>query len=218
MIQPSSGESARMNILHVSCSPRGVGAGSYRLSQRIIDALLQRHPQAKIVARALWAAPAPHVDAGYAQALAAGGIDTPAAPGTALATSDAWIRELEAADCVVIATPLHNFTVPAVLKNWIDHVVRIGRTFSATPEGKVGLLAGRPVYVAVSSGGFRTGEHARSPDFLEPYLKAILATIGLGQVHFFSLQAQSMGDALAARYAALARDAVADHFAAATQT
>jgi FMN-dependent NADH-azoreductase len=206
-----------MNILHISCSPRGVGAGSYRLSQRIIDALLQRHPQATVVQRALWAAPQLHVDAGYALALASGGVDTQAAPGSALATSDAWIRELEAADCVVIATPLHNFTVPATLKNWIDHVVRIGRTFVATPEGKVGLLAGRPVYVAVSSGGFRTGEHARSPDFLEPYLRAILATIGLAQVHFFSLQAQSLGDALAARHAALAQDAVADHFAAGAQ-
>lgn len=206
-----------MNILHISCSPRGVGAGSYRLSQRIIDALLQGHPQARVVPRALWAAPQLHVDAGYALALADGGADTPAPPGTALATSDAWIRELEAADCVVIATPLHNFTVPAALKTWIDHVVRIGRTFVATSEGKFGTLAGKPVYVAVSSGGFRTGEHARSPDFLEPYLRAILATIGLAEVHFFSLQAQSLGEALAARHAALAQDAVAAHFAAAAE-
>ena len=88
---------------------------------------------------------------------------------------------------------MHNYTVPSVLKSWLDHVVRIGITFNSTPEGKVGTLPDRPVYIAVSSGGWRTGEHARQPDFLEPYLRAILGTIGLKQLHFFSLQATSRG-------------------------
>lgn len=57
--------------------------------------------------------------------------------------SDLLIDELRAADAVVIATPMHNFTVPSVLKAWLDHVVRIGVTLNATPAGKVGTLADR---------------------------------------------------------------------------
>ena len=34
-----------------------------------------------------------------------------------------------------------------------DHVVRVRRSFELGPQGKVGLLRDRPVYVAVSSGG-----------------------------------------------------------------
>jgi FMN-dependent NADH-azoreductase len=114
---------------------------------------------------------------------------------------------------VVIATPMHNFTVPSVLKAWLDHVVRIGVTFNATPEGKIGTLVDRPVYIAVSSGGWRTGERARQPDFLEPYLRAILPTIGLKDLHFFSLQALVAGpEAITAAHAAVEQE-LAQHFA-----
>lgn len=98
------------------------------------------------------------------------------------------IRELESADCLVIGTPMHNYTVPSALKAWIDHVVRANRTFTHIPTGKLGVLADRPVYVAVSSGGSFASEPARQPDFLTPYLTAILNTIGLRTIHFFSVQ------------------------------
>ena len=71
----------------------------------------------------------------------------------ALASSERLIGELETADLIVIDTPMHNFTVPSVLKTWIDHVVRPNRTFRSTPEGKVGLLRDRPVFLVVTCGG-----------------------------------------------------------------
>jgi len=48
----------------------------------------------------------------------------------ALALSDILLAELEAADVLVLAVPMHNFGVPSTLKAWIDHVVRPGRAFS----------------------------------------------------------------------------------------
>jgi len=65
---------------------------------------------------------------------------------------------------VVIATPVHNYTVPSALKTWIDHIVRVRRTFNITPNGKVGLLRDRPVFVAVSSGGRYSGAHQKTPE------------------------------------------------------
>ena len=185
-----------MKILHITCSARGQQSVSYRLSRRVMDRLLSQHPAAQIVTRDLWAEPLPHIDGEYAAAL--GGtrdrVSAAAARGlSSLALSDRLIAELRDADCVVIATPMHNFTVPSVLKAWLDHVVRIGVTFNATPEGKIGTLADRPVYIAVSSGGYRTGERARQPDFLEPYLRAILPTIGLKNLSFLSVQATAFG-------------------------
>ena len=102
--------------------------------------------------------------------------------------SEELIRELESADFVVIGTPMHNLTVPSALKAWIDHVVRARRTFNVTPAGKVGTLRDRPVFVAIASGGRFSGERARQPDFLTPYLKAILGMIGLHDLTFFSVQ------------------------------
>ena len=65
-------------------------------------------------------------------------------------------------------------------------MVRANRTFTHIPTGKLGVLADRPVYVAVSSGGSFASEPARQPDFLTPYLTAILNTIGLRTIHFRS--------------------------------
>lgn len=209
-----------MKILHITCSPRAERSASYRLSQRVMERLLAEHPAAQIVARDLWAEPLPHVDGEYAAALGgthdAGGAPAMKARGlSSLAKSDQLIAELRDADCVVIATPMHNFTVPSVLKAWLDHVVRIGVTFNATREGKVGTLADRPVYIAVSSGGFRTGERANQPDFLEPYLRAILATIGLKQTRFISVQATAAGPETATAACAAAEEELNDCFAVA---
>ena len=50
-----------------------------------------------------------------------------------MSQSEELIAELESSDFVVIGTPMHNFTVPSALKAWIDHVVRVRRTFTVTP-------------------------------------------------------------------------------------
>lgn len=115
-----------------------------------------------------------------------------------MAHSEELVQELESSDFVVIGTPMHNLTVPSALKAWIDHVVRARRTFNITPAGKVGTLRDRPVFVAISSGGRFSGERARQPDFLTPYLTTILGTIGLHDLAFFSVQGTGSGpDAVA---------------------
>lgn len=189
-----------MKILHVSCCPRGQSAESYRIGQKIIEFLREREPAAILAERVVGDGSVPHIDQDYAAVL--GGtrqLSPELAREGSLGLSDRLIRELEESDCLVVSTPMHNFTVPSGLKAWLDHVVRIGRTFNATAEGKVGTLRDRPVFVAVASGGRYSGEHARQPDFLTPYLKAILATIGLRDPAFFSVEGTAIGaDALAA--------------------
>ena len=86
----------------------------------------------------------------------------------------------------------------SALKAWIDHIVRVRRTFNTSKDGYVGVLRDRPVFVAVSSGGRYSGERARQPDFLTPYLKTVLGVIGLHDLTFFSVEGSSLGlDALA---------------------
>ena len=84
------------------------------------------------------------------------------------------------------------------MKLWLDHVIRIHRSFAATPQGKVGLIKDRPTLVLVSSGGFFAGERAKQTDFLTPYLRYALASIGINNIHFYPLQGLVFGpDAVA---------------------
>src|SRR5579864_6328776 len=78
----------------------------------------------------------------------------------ALAISDELISELLQADELILDTPMYNHAVPAVLKAWIDHVVRAGKTFRYTSAGPEGLLAGKNIkaVVIIASGGKYTGD------------------------------------------------------------
>jgi FMN-dependent NADH-azoreductase len=181
-----------MKILHISCSPRGQASESYQLSQKIIGFLRKRDAAAVVVPRYLGDGGIPAVDEAYAISQQAS--EDVSALGSA-ARSELLIQELEQADVVVIGTPVHNFTVPSSLKAWIDHVVRVRRTFDLSPQGKIGLLRDRPVLVAVSAGGRYSGERARQPDFLTPYLRAALGIIGLHDLTFFSVEGTAFGPA-----------------------
>lgn len=177
-------------ILHLICSPRGEASESLNLSRKIIRRLLERTPSAIVVERILGGQPVAAIDADYATSQQSLADQSKAG---SMILSNTLVDELEAADVVVIGTPMHNFTVPYALKAWIDHVVRVRRTFDIGVEGKIPLLRDRPVYVAIASGGVFSGERARQPDFLTLYLKAILAMIGLHDLNFFSVQGTVFG-------------------------
>ena len=186
-------------ILRITCSPRGQASESYRISEVVVGHLLESEPLAFLENRVIGDGSISYPDESYATALG-DAKQSPAevSPEGSMYQSEELIRELESADVVVIATPMHNFTVPAALKAWIDHVVRVRRTFSMSTSGKVSCLRDRPVFVAVSSGGRYSGGHSRQPDFLSPYLRAVLGTIGLHDVTFFSVEGTGIGpDALA---------------------
>ena len=120
-----------MHILHIDSSPRRE-SHSRELSAAIVEKLLEVAPGASITRRDLGFEPLPHTVADYAAALASPAT-LAAPPKGSLDVSEALIREVEAADVVVIGTPMHNFTIPSVLKAWIDQILRVGRTMMSTP-------------------------------------------------------------------------------------
>lgn len=181
-----------MNILHIDCSPRQ-HSHSRQLSAAIVEKLLEVAPGASITRRDLGTEPLPHAVADYAVALSSPAT-LAAPPKGALDLSEALIQEVEAADVIVIGTPMHNFTVPSVLKAWIDQILRVGRTVKSTPAGKVGMLRDRPVFIGVASGAVFTGERANQTDFLTPYLSLALSSIGLKTQQFLPLQATAFLD------------------------
>ncbi|WP_246676150.1 NAD(P)H-dependent oxidoreductase [Mesorhizobium sp. B2-5-4] len=144
----------------------------------MVEKVLEVAPGASITRRDLGAEPLPHTVAPYAAALASPAT-LAAPPRGSLDISEALIEEVEAADMIVIGTPMYNFSIPSVLKAWIDQILRVGRTMKSTPAGKVGMLRDRPVFIGVASGGVFSGERANQPDFLTPYLTLVFGSIGL---------------------------------------
>lgn len=177
-----------MNILHIDCSPR-LDSHSRQLSAAIIEKLRMVVPDASVIRRDLGTEPLPHTTSDYAVALSSPAAMMAAASNGTMELSEKLIKEVEAADVIVIGTPMNNFTVPSVLKAWIDQILRVGRTIMRTSTGKMGTLRDRPVFIGIASGGVFTGEGTNQPDFLTPYLSAAFSCVGLVTLQFLSVQA-----------------------------
>jgi FMN-dependent NADH-azoreductase len=185
-----------LELLLIECSPRRERSTSRHLTHHLI-APIEEHMgrRVRVTERRIGIEPLPPLSAEYAESLVLPIAEARARYGASLAVSDALIAELERADLLVISTPVHNFTVPAALKTWIDYVVRRDVTFHATPQGKIGLLRDRPTLVAVSAGGAMFRDPPRQPDFFRPYLRAALGVIGLNSVRFAASTGLAFADA-----------------------
>ncbi|MDB5657633.1 MAG: FMN-dependent NADH-azoreductase [Cypionkella sp.] len=94
-----------------------------------------------------------------------------------LRLSDALVAELLAADEVVMATPVYNYTIPASLKAWIDHIVRKGVTLGFDGQR---LLIGKKATVVLASGGvYGEASPINHLNFIPRYLEAILNVLGI---------------------------------------
>ncbi|MBO9471642.1 NAD(P)H-dependent oxidoreductase [Endozoicomonas sp. G2_2] len=180
--------------LFIHSSPYARHAHAYQLGLDILDYTQRGALPATVIERDLTSDPLPPLDDNYATALTSGAAHTD----DRFALSEKLISELESSDTLLLAMPMHNFSVPAAFKLWIDYVVRIHRSFTSTKTGKVGLLTDRPTTILVSSGGFHCSEHAVQPDFLSPYVKHVLATIGIYDVVFHYLEGLTSGESAVA--------------------
>jgi len=97
-----------------------------------------------------------------------------------LRLSDELVSELLSADHIAIGTPVYNYNVPAVLKAYIDHIVRKGKTLGFAGEG---LVHGKACTVLMASGGVYTeGSPIKDRDIAANYLRLILKVIGIEDV------------------------------------
>jgi FMN-dependent NADH-azoreductase len=170
-------------LLHIRCSPRPT-SDSDALAAHVLEHLAERHGGLHIVRRDLGAQPLPLPSQDYADALVTHPDDFTPAHHASLTLSNELIAELDAADILVLSSPVHNYTVPASLKTWIDYALRMGMTFTSSPAGKVGMLRDRPTFVVNSAGGGFFEGRTRQPDFFTPYITAVFNTIGIFDIEF----------------------------------
>jgi len=91
---------------------------------------------------------------------------------------DRMTAQLKGADMLVLAYPMHNFSIPATVKAWLDSVMLKGETWDFSPTGYVGLFKGKKALVLSTSGGVYEGDLT----FLEH--SASLAKVDLGFMGF----------------------------------
>lgn len=178
-------QSADRRILKIDASGRYSGSQSRMLTDQLAHELMTEGSASEVITRDL-AGGVEFVDEAWI-----GANSTPQAERTSmqqqrLEKSDELLGELFNADLLIIGSPIYNFSIPAVLKAWIDQVARVGETFRYADTGPVGLLADKPVYLVITSGGTAVDSEL---DFATGYLRHVLGFIGLTDISVIAADA-----------------------------
>ncbi|HEV7813491.1 MAG TPA: NAD(P)H-dependent oxidoreductase [Janthinobacterium sp.] len=177
-----------MNILQINSSARSSGSESTRLADTIVARLKAGAGAVSVIRHDLASKPLQLIDEATLGALFTPADQRNAEQAARVAIDDALIAEVQAADVIVIGAPMYNFGVTVQLKSWFDAIARAQVTFRYTEAGPEGLLKNKKVYVALARGGM----YRDSPnDSQVPYLKTMLAFLGLTDVQF--VYAEGMG-------------------------
>ena len=178
-----------MNVLHICANPKPAEESvSKQLSIAFISKLIELSPDVEVNNVDLYQDPPPFLD--YA---AFRGLWVPAfmptykstkAEQNAASYSDRHSQMLNAADVLVLTMPMWNFSIPAILKAWLDQVLAPGRSFQfSADESGMKIVPNhkiRRVVVLVSSGGvYREGDPR---DALTPQIRPALSFIGITDV------------------------------------
>ena len=172
--------------LYVTASVRTEGSKSSELGQVFRDALGAKDPQATFSARDVGITPPPHPTHTYTVA-----NYTPPEGRTpemveTLKTSDLLIDEMLAADKLIIAVPMYNFSVPSTFKAYIDNLVRVGRTFFPSESGGFTGALGEKKAIFITARGAMYGEGSpiREFDMQTPWLQTVYGFMGLTDMTF----------------------------------
>jgi len=181
-----------MKLLHIASSILGDNSASRQLRREVVKAWQAADPEVVVSYRDLAGEAIEHFSA--ATLVAAG---TPAELRDAVQKHEAQLSadtlaQFLAADAVVIAAPMYNFTIPTQLKAWIDRIAVAGQTFRYTEAGPEGLCGNKKVIVVSTSGGLHAGQATGVAH--EDYLKVMLGFMGITDVEFVRAHGLAYGD------------------------
>ena len=183
-------------ILRIDASSRTEGSHSRKYADRFLESWFRTHPDDELVVRDLIHSPIEHISATTITGFYAPPEQFTPEMKSATAISDQLITELRDADMLLISVPMYNFSLPSALKAWLDQIVRIGHTFSFSPDsGFSGLLTGKRAIIVATYGASFSSEAMRPMDFLTPYLKALLGFLGFQSVEVITLEGTSIDPA-----------------------
>jgi len=123
-----------------------------------------------------------------------------------LAESDALCQRVMAADALVCAMPMYNWTIPSTFKTFIDNIIRTNITYDLHADGSItGNLGDKKVlFITTRGADLSEGSPFANMDAMTPVLKNAFGFIGVENPWFVDAQPLQFSDE-AAREAGLAK-------------
>lgn len=162
-------------ILYIKANakPEGVSR-TYRISDSFIETYKQSHPEDEIITLDLY-------KEGIAL-LSTEDINTVFGPKTEESKKHPILKyayQFADAEKYIIAEPMWNLSIPAILKAYIDYICVTGITFKYTAEGPVGLCTGRKAINISARGGEYSKGQASAYEMGDRYLRTLFGFLGI---------------------------------------
>lgn len=181
------------NLLIINASPRVERSVTRKMTGLFVESWIAVNPDHTVCHREVGREPIPHVSELWISAAFKPAELRTKAESNVLKTSDQYIAELKAADVIVLGTPMYNWSIPSVLKAYLDQVIRANETVKMRPGDPQnpyrGLLKDKKVYLLFSRGnaGYEKGEYYAHMNFQTEYLKTVFRIMGLTDIQEVAL-------------------------------
>ncbi|WHH59942.1 FMN-dependent NADH-azoreductase [Petroclostridium sp. X23] len=164
---------SKVLYIKANAKPEGVSR-TYRISDSFIESYKQSHPNDEIISLDLY-----KEDIDF---LSIDDINTVFGPKDDKNKNHPILKyayQFAEVDKYVIAEPMWNLSIPAILKAYIDYICVVGITFKYTEDGPVGLCQGKKAINISARGGQYAVEPFSSFEMGDRYLRAILGFLGI---------------------------------------
>jgi FMN-dependent NADH-azoreductase len=185
-------------LLHIIATPRGMESRTLQIAETFLETFQEKHPDWVVEPLDLSKEELPsltikRVDGKYVllEGQELHGVLKEAWRGILL-----HIQQFLSADGYLISAPMWNFSIPYMLKQYIDIIVQPKYLFRYTPTGVEGLVKDRKMAVITSRGGEYVSEQAQKFDFQESYLRTVFGYVGITDMTFIIAQPMDMGKEL----------------------
>ncbi|GAA4706485.1 FMN-dependent NADH-azoreductase [Brevibacillus fulvus] len=172
-------------VLFVKANSRPIEqAVSVKLYQAFLDSYKESHPADEIIELDLFKENLPYYDTDKINGMfkLGKGMELTAEEKAATDVVNKYLDQFLAADKVVFAFPLWNFTVPAVLHTYIDYLSQAGKTFRYTAEGPIGLVTDKKIAILNARGGVYSEGPAQSVEMAVNFVSAALGFWGVQNI------------------------------------
>ncbi|MGF6538670.1 FMN-dependent NADH-azoreductase [Paraburkholderia youngii] len=179
-----------MKIMHVDASAKRERSNSRALARYFLERLREERVEFDVDYLDVTVDTPPHVCEAFAIATYTAAQERTAAMKATLASSDALCARLLAADALVFAMPMYNWSMPSAFKAFIDSITRTGVTYLHAEDGRIVGQLGRHKVLFITSRGadLRAGSPYESMDALTPALKAAFGFLGVAAPTFVDAQ------------------------------
>ena len=171
-------------LLYIKANPKPDRESvTFRVSENFIDTYKEHHPKDDVITLDLYSEGVAPLDAEDIN-----DIFNPEVKKQKNHRIIKYAYQFADADKYVFAAPMWNFSIPSILKAYIDYIAIAGITFKYTADGPIGLCQNKKAIHITARGGVYSDSPSDETEMGDRYLRNILGFMGIEDIDTLAIE------------------------------